>query len=105
LSASASEIFAGGMQAIGRARVFGSTSLGGVLPARWDRLPNGDLLYHAIADFVAADGTVLEGRGVLPDVPITVTRNDFLRGRDPVLEAALRWIEASPKTTTPGGTR
>ncbi len=105
LSASASEIFAGGLQAIHRARVFGSTSLGGVLPARWDRLPNGDLLYHAIADFVTADGTILEGRGVLPDDPITVTRNDLLRGSDPVLEAALRWIEASPRTTTPGGTR
>jgi carboxyl-terminal processing protease len=92
-SGSASEVFAGGMQAIGRARVFGSTSLGGVLPAVTDRLPNGDVLYHAIADFVTADGIVLEGRGVVPDVPVRPTRTDLLAGRDPVLDAALAWID------------
>jgi carboxyl-terminal processing protease len=96
-SASASEVFAGGMQAIGRVRVFGSTSLGGVLPAVADRLPNGDVLYHAIADFVTPDGTVLEGRGVLPDEPIRPTRADLLAGRDPVLEAALLWIDTFTK--------
>jgi carboxyl-terminal processing protease len=92
-SASASEVFAGGMQAIGRVRVFGSTSLGGVLPAVTDRLPNGDVLYHAIADFVTPDGTVLEGRGVHPDEPVRPSRADLLAGRDPVLDAALAWID------------
>jgi len=94
LSGSASEVFAGGMQALGRARIFGATSLGGVLPARWERLPNGDVLYHAIADFITADGIVLEGRGVIPDEPVAVTRADLLAGKDPVLDAALRWIAA-----------
>ena len=92
-SGSASEVFAGGMQAIGRVRVFGSTSLGGVLPAVTDRLPNGDVLYHAIADFVTADGIVLEGRGVIPDEPVRPTRADLLAGHDPVLDAALAWID------------
>jgi len=92
-SGSASEVFAGGMQAIGRVRVFGSTSLGGVLPAFFDRLPNRDVLYHAVADFATPDGIVLEGRGVLPDEPVRPTRRDLLAGRDPVLEAALAWID------------
>jgi len=92
MSGSASEVFAGGMQAIGRARVFGGTSAGAVLPASMDRLPNGDVLYHAFADFVTADGTRLEGRGVIPDEPVEVTRRDYLNGRDPVLAAALQWI-------------
>jgi carboxyl-terminal processing protease len=96
-SASASEVFAGGMQAIGRVRVFGSTSLGGVLPAVTDRLPNGDVLYHAIADFATPDGTVLEGRGVIPDEPVRPTRADLLAGRDPVLDAALAWIDTYTK--------
>lgn len=90
---SASEVFAGGMQSIGRVRVFGNTSIGGVLPAVFDRLPNGDVLYHAIADFVTADGVVLEGRGVIPDEPVPLRRADLLAGRDPVLEAALAWID------------
>jgi carboxyl-terminal processing protease len=92
-SGSASEVFAGGMQALGRVRVFGSTSLGGVLPAMFDRLPNRDVLYHAIADFATPDGTVLEGRGVIPDEPVRPTRRDLLAGRDPVLDAALAWID------------
>lgn len=91
---SASEVFAGGLQAIGRVRVFGDTSAGAVLPALMDRLPNGDVLYHAFADFVTATGELLEGRGVLPDEPVAVTRDDLLAGRDPVLEAAMRWIVA-----------
>ncbi|HET7039373.1 MAG TPA: S41 family peptidase, partial [Gemmatimonadales bacterium] len=92
-SASASEVFAGGMQALGRVRVFGATSAGAVLPAVWDRLPNGDVLYHAIAQFVTATGTRLEGAGVVPDEPVLLSRRDLLSGRDPVLDAALVWID------------
>ena len=95
-SGSASEVFAGGMQALGRVRVFGTTSLGGVLPAVFDRLPNRDVLYHAIADFATPDGIVLEGRGVVPDEAVRPTRKDLLAGHDPVLDAALAWIDTQP---------
>ena len=97
-SASASEVFAGGMQALHRARVFGRTSMGAVLGAAFDRLPNGDVLYHAFGGFTTPDGGRLEGRGVVPDDSVTATRAELLAGRDPVLEAALRWIAAR----TPG---
>ena len=43
-SYSASEVFAGGMQAAGRARVFGVRTPGGALPALMRKLPNGDVL-------------------------------------------------------------
>jgi len=99
MSGSASEVFAGGMQSIGRARVFGDTTAGGVLPASMDRLPNGDILYHAFAEFETADGTYLEGRGVYPDEVVPLSREDFLAGRDPVLEAAITWIAAQRSTT------
>ena len=99
-SASATEAFAGGMQALGRVRVFGGRSMGAVLGALWDRLPNGDLLVHAIRTF-AVHGTDLEGRGVVPDEPVGVTRADLLAGRDPVAEAAVRWIAAQPKRASP----
>lgn len=92
MSGSASEVFAGGVQSVGRVRVFGERSAGAVLPARMDRLPNGDVLYHAFAEFVTADGTALEGRGVIPDHAVSVTRSDLIDGRDPVLDAALAWI-------------
>ncbi len=92
-SASTSEVFAGGLQAIGRARVFGQRSMGAVLPSLMDELPNGDILQHAFADFVVtASGERLEGRGVVPDQEIDITRADLLAGRDPALEAAVEWI-------------
>jgi carboxyl-terminal processing protease len=95
LSGSASECFAGGMQSIRRARVFGETTMGHALPALFDRLPNGDVLIHAYGDFVTADGTRLEGRGVVPDETVVPARDDLLAGRDPALAAALSWIDRS----------
>lgn len=92
---SASEAFAGGMQSLGRARVFGATTAGAVLPAVTTRLPNGDSLLHALGDFETSTGTRLEGVGVVPDVPVPLTRAELLGGRDPVLEAALDWITSS----------
>jgi carboxyl-terminal processing protease len=101
MSGSATECFAGGMQSIRRARVFGQTSMGQALPALFDKLPNGDLLIHAYGDFVTADGTRLEGRGVVPDETVPLRRDDLLAGRDTTMEAALAWIDRSAKS--PGG--
>ena len=91
-SYSASEIFAGGMQAIGRARIFGTQTAGGALPAVLERLPGGDVLQYAIGDFVTATGQRIEGRGVVPDQVVAPSRDDLLAGRDPILDAALDWI-------------
>jgi carboxyl-terminal processing protease len=101
MSGSASECFTGGMQSIGRARVFGQTSMGQALPALFDRLPNGDVLIHAYGDFVTADGTRLEGRGVIPDQTVPLRREDLLAGRDRTLEAALAWIDEAKRLKTP----
>jgi len=92
LSASASECFAGGLQSLGRARVFGQPSMGQALPALFDTLANGDVLIHAWGDFVTGTGVRLEGRGVVPDEIVPATRADLLAGRDRPLEAALAWI-------------
>jgi carboxyl-terminal processing protease len=91
------------MQAIHRARIFGETSYGGVLPALAERLPNGDALYHAVGDFVAPNGDRVEGRGVIPDEAAPPTRASLLAGRDPAYEAAVRWIAAERlrRTTHP----
>jgi carboxyl-terminal processing protease len=93
MTGSASECFAGGMQSLGRARVFGQTSMGQALPALFDTLPNGDLFIHAWGDFVTGIGVRIEGRGVVPDEPVGLTREDLLAGRDAPLDAALAWID------------
>jgi carboxyl-terminal processing protease len=93
-SASTAEFFAGGLQDLGRARIFGTPSAGAALPSVIERLPNGDGFQHAIADYVSASGRELEGDGVTPDEVVTLDRQALLRGADPVLDAALRWIAA-----------
>jgi carboxyl-terminal processing protease len=92
LSASTSEILAGGLQGLGRARVFGARSAGAALPSAIERLPNGDGFQYAFASYVSEGGVVLEGSGVAPDVPVTPTREALLREEDPVLDAAVAWI-------------
>jgi carboxyl-terminal processing protease len=93
LTASASECFTGGMQGIGRARVFGVRTMGQALPAATRTLPDGEVLEYAVGDFVTSAGRRLEGAGVQPDEIVRVTVEDLRQGRDPVLAAALAWID------------
>jgi carboxyl-terminal processing protease len=92
MSASTSEVFAGGVQAVGRARIFGRRSAGMALPALMERLPNQDVLYHAVADFTTPSGIQIEKNGISPDVAVALTRDDLLAERDATVEEALRWI-------------
>jgi carboxyl-terminal processing protease len=79
------------MQAAGRARVFGARTPGGALPALMRKLPNGDVLEYAIADFVTVSGERIEGRGVVPDERVDRSRVAVAAGEDAVLDAAVRW--------------
>lgn len=92
-SASTSELFAEGLKDLGRARIFGSRSAGAALPSVFERLPNGDGFQYAIANYISFGGKPLEGNGVIPDVEVKLTRQALLAGRDPVLDAAVNWIE------------
>lgn len=96
ISVSASELFAGALQELGRAYVIGRPTTGQALPAIHDKLPNGDVLYHPFGDFVTAKGGRIESRGVVPDLPLPLNRAALLAGRDPELEAALSWIDQRP---------
>ena len=93
-SASTAEIFAGGLQDLGRGLVFGRRTSGQALPSRVDRLANGDAFQHAFASYESAAGYSLEGRGVIPDVVVAPTREELLTDPDPVLSAAVSWIES-----------
>jgi carboxyl-terminal processing protease len=92
LTASTSEIFAGGLKDLGRARIFGSRSAGAALPSMFEKLPNGDGFQYAIANYVSEGGQPLEGIGVIPDQEVRLTRQALLAGHDPALESALGWI-------------
>ena len=97
MTGSTSEILAGGLKDLGRARIFGQRSAGAALPSVFERLPNGDGFQYAVANYVSQNGRALEGEGVQPDVEAKPTREALLGGHDPALEAARKWIEDQRK--------
>ena len=95
LSASTSEMFAAGLQSLGRARIVGRASAGAALPAQMRELPGGDGLIFAFADFTTPDGGHVEGTGVQPDEVTGLAIADWREGCDPDLRAAARWISTT----------
>jgi carboxyl-terminal processing protease len=96
-SASTSEILAGGLQDLHRARIFGTRTAGAALPSVITRLPNGDGFQYAVANYISEGGLPLEGNGVTPDVEVRLTRASLLAERDAVADAALEWIRQQRK--------
>lgn len=95
-SASTSEILAGGLQDLKRARIFGARTAGAALPSVIETLPNGDLFQFAVANYVSESGRELEGVGVKPDLEVAHTRAALRAQRDLPIEAAINWVYANP---------
>jgi carboxyl-terminal processing protease len=85
------------MQEIGRAAVVGERTAGAALPSIFQKLPTGALFQYAVADFRTPKGTLIEGRGVAPDVEIKLTRRALLDGRDSQLDVAIEQINKLSK--------
>ncbi len=96
-SISAAEVMAGGLQDLGRVRVFGRRTAGMVLPSTVTKLPNGDGFQYALSDYYTASGKRLEITGVIPDEAVELDAKKIFNadprfGRDPDVEAAMAWI-------------
>ncbi len=95
-SASASEIFAGTLQDLGRATVIGGRTCGCLLGyLGYADLPGGGQLAYSEVGFVLPKGARIEGNGVKPDMDIPRTREDILFNRDRALEAAEAHLRAA----------
>lgn len=104
-SASTSEVFASGMQELGRAVVVGERSAGAALPSLLQKLPTGAVFQYAIGDFKTPKGTLVEGRGVIPNVEIKLTRAGLLAGRDLPLEAAVAALQKRARPDAKGNAK
>jgi carboxyl-terminal processing protease len=95
-TASASEIFAGGMQETGRATVVGTQSCGCVIGiVKPHRLKDGSVLEIGEILWMTPKGRKLEGEGVIPDAEIAPTLADLVQNRDPILEQAELTLKAA----------
>lgn len=101
LSASTTETFVAGMQGLGRAAVFGSETAGQALPSVSERLPNGDILFHAVGTLIGPNGDAIEGAGVTPDRVTNVDRRSLSEGVDPVVAAAVAWVTRQRSVAPP----
>ena len=95
-TASTSEIFAAGMRDMGRVTIIGGQrSAGAALPSLIEELPGGAVLQFVVGDYHSPNGAPVEGHGVLPDVLVEEKRADFTAGRDPVLQAAVDYLNTT----------
>ena len=92
-SQSASELFVACLQAIDRAVVVGEHSPGVLMESDTTIFPNGAIFMYPVAQICTPDGTVLEGRGVVPDIEVGLNREMLLKGIDSQLDSAIRYIE------------
>lgn len=87
-TASAAEIFAGALQARGRALLVGDRTYGKGVVQEWLPLPNNAGGIHlTIASWLTPNKVWIQGKGLQPDV--SVSSDGTRAGTDPVLDAAL----------------
>lgn len=104
-TASTSEIFVTGMRDLGRIHVVGGRpSVGAALPSMIEELDRGVMLQYVVGDYTSPNGTVVEGKGVVPDTTVEETRDAFAAGRDPVLDAAIAHLQP-PSDSDPQGAK
>ena len=103
-SASASEIVAGALQDLGRAKLIGSKSYGKGTIQVWQQLPDDNGGFRlTIARWLTPKGTWVHSVGLQPDVPVDAT--GAAAGTDPVLDRALELLGAPTTGQRPGAAR
>lgn len=94
-SASASEILAGALQDYERATLVGVKSFGKGSVQNWVPLSNNQGAARVtIARWLTPDERLLDHLGLIPDVIVETTTEDFEAGRDPQLDSAMETLLA-----------
>ena len=89
-SFSNAEIFAHAIKTIGRGRLVGTRTFGGVISTGAARLIDGTTVRVPFRGWFLPDGADMESNGAVPDVPVEIGPPDEAAGRDPQLDAAAR---------------
>ena len=84
------EIFGHAIKTIGRGKIVGTQSFGGVISTGGTSLIDGTFVRVPFRGWYLPDGTDMENNGVMPDIDVPMTPADEAAGRDPQLDAAVR---------------
>jgi carboxyl-terminal processing protease len=92
-SASGAEILAGALRDDRAITLIGETSFGkgSVQEVEW--LSDGSTLKITIARWLTPSGLLISGQGLVPDVTLEMTEEDYLSGNDPQLSKAIEIIK------------
>src|SRR5579884_3555196 len=103
LSASASEILTGAFKDYQRATIVGEKTAGALGGSVTVALPEGGMSV-TVERILTPKNAQVEGTGIAPDVPVTLTVADMERGQDTQLEAALHALgQAGAPRSAPQG--
>ncbi len=96
-SASAAEILAGALHDNRHIKLVGTQSFGKGTVQQLTDLRDGSSLKLTIAHWVLPSGTILEGKGIAPDVEVKLTDEDIEKKRDPQLDKAIEIMKEELK--------
>ena len=97
-SASGSEVLAAALKDNGRATIVGEKSFGKGTVNVSNDLKDGGQLYVSIAKWLTPDGTLIDGVGIRPDIPVTLSNDDIDQRRDVQLWKAIDVLRSTDTT-------
>ncbi|PIS32077.1 S41 family peptidase [Candidatus Peregrinibacteria bacterium CG08_land_8_20_14_0_20_41_10] len=92
-SASASEIVAGALRDYGLAYLVGETSFGKGTVQEFETLKDNSSVRYTVARWLTPKGYWVNEKGIVPDLEIKMTDEDYKTGQDPQLEVALSYLK------------
>ena len=91
-SASGAEILAGALKDYKKAVLIGETTFGKGSVQEMEAYPDGSGLKLTVAHWFTPTGSLIDKKGIKPDVEVKMTAEDFNKDRDPQLEKALEYL-------------
>lgn len=98
-SASASEIFAGALKDYDLAKIVGEKTYGKGSVQALEQLSDGSLVKITVAKWFTPNGNSINEEGITPDVGVKFTEEDFVKNKDPQLDAAVNILFGRPTST------
>ncbi len=92
-SASASEIVAGALQDYGKATIVGTRTFGKGSVQTLEEFKDGSSVKITVAKWLTPKGNYINKEGIIPDVEVDLTLEDYEEGRDPQMDKAVELLK------------